>query len=82
MLEHTPVEAIRYSCVEVQRSAGHDVDVISFGSQLQIPRLCNSFAKRMSCSARDDKGDGFRDEWRKSVTNEHWSEIYGVQFET
>jgi len=28
------------------------------------------------------KGDGFRDEWRKSVTNEHWSEIYGVQFET
>jgi hypothetical protein len=52
MLEHTPVEAIRYSCVEVKRSAGHDVDVIGFGSQLQIPRLCSSFAKRMSRSAR------------------------------
>ena len=57
VLQGPPIDAIRNSCVEVQRSARHDVYVISSGLQLQIP-LCAFIRGRMNSSLGMTKGNG------------------------
>lgn len=56
VLQGAPIGAIRDSCVQVQRAAGHDVNVIASGFQIQIPFGCGVHSRANDSLAPNDEG--------------------------